>query len=123
MTPCPLCESPTSAVICADCLDKVLDKDLAKLREEVRNGVRDETGLSLTDEQLDEVLADPSVLSNVKAFGASDTEVRSMIADFLSQKIMGRRWPTYGESEDSLKSFFNEYPGRAAALGYKIHTP
>lgn len=90
---------------------------MTKEEQEVLNAVHDGAGVDLTPEQLAEVLADPHVKKEM-AIGGVDTVTCEALMDFLSQKILGRPWPTYGDGPND--EFFRAFEEAAPQKGYKL---
>ncbi len=85
----------------------------------LHNAVHDDCGFDLTPEQVQEVVQDRHVQSAL-ILGGVDTVARGIIANFLAMKILGRRWPTYGEGEAVYLTFEAALDTKARELGYRV---
>ena len=88
----------------------------------VRNVVLDDTGINLTDEQVEEILQDPHLGGQVKQWGTTDTEVRSQLSNFLSERILGRGnpWPIYKDGREAFNVFIAKLQAKAPEKGYSF---
>lgn len=88
-------------------------------RKDLHNVIHDSTGLDLTPEQLDDVIANPRVMSEL-TFGLHDTATREAVGNFLAKKIVGRAWPTYGEGEATRSKFYEDFKREAPLKGFSL---
>lgn len=86
--------------------------------EDIRATIFGETGLSLTQAQINDVLSDPGVKSLYERDGLMDTETRSAISEYLAKKITGLRWPTGGTPKEETKAFWEALERKAKEKGY-----
>ena len=91
------------------------------LVQDVRNAVSDDTGIELTDEQLNEILQDPHLGGQLKEWG-TDTEVRSLLMNFLSERIlgMGNPWPINRDGREAFDRFIARFEAEAPSKGYRF---
>jgi hypothetical protein len=90
---------------------------MTKEHQVLKNAIHDTCALDLTQEQLEELVRDPRIQASL-AVGGVDTVTRETAAEVLSQKILGRSWPTY--SEENSDEFFWAFNQAATAQGYKL---
>lgn len=65
-----------------------------------------------------ELLDDSRVGSEIREWGANDTETRSVITNYLTQKLIGKQVPLIGERADMTR-FWDELHNKALKMGYK----
>ncbi|WP_256365267.1 hypothetical protein [Pseudomonas sp. PDM25] len=64
-------------------------------------------------------MVDNGIDKTLAEFGEAETQIRGMLADALSRKLIGRSWPTYGDEADA--DAFNENLDQAAKIhGYVV---
>lgn len=90
-----------------------------ELFDSIRGHVSDSLNLHLTDEQVQELVSDRHVGAEIREWGPGDTETRSAMANFLTQKLLGRRVPLNGDKEDMPK-FWAALHAQAELMGYKV---
>ncbi|WP_454838558.1 hypothetical protein [Pseudomonas mohnii] len=77
------------------------------------------SGIRLNQPQLVELMVDNGIDKTLAEFGEAETQIRGMLADALSRKLIGRSWPTYGDEADA--DAFNENLVQAAKIhGYVV---
>ncbi len=77
------------------------------------------SGIRLNQPQLLELMVDNGIDKTLAEFGEAETQIRGMLADALSRKLIGRSWPTYGDEADA--DAFNENLDQAAKIhGYVV---
>lgn len=77
------------------------------------------SGIRLNQPQLVELMVDNGIDKTLAEFGEAETQIRGMLADALSRKLIGRSWPTYGDEADA--DAFNENLDQAAKIhGYVV---
>lgn len=86
-------------------------------RKILADTVHDFMEIELTEAQIDEILADPKVKAEFGQWGM-DTGTREAVNEFLARKIVGRRWPLYGDPKAERDAFHAEYRENAGRLGY-----
>lgn len=88
------------------------------ITKSLKDALHDWAGVDLTDAQLEELMADPILLRELLLCGDHvDTLAREVAMSLLAKKIVGRRWPTYGDKDTS---FHEEFRQAAAAKGYRL---
>ena len=91
-----------------------------KQRDSLREAIIDDMNLNLTDDQLDQVLADPQVQSCL-FLGGVDTCTREAASSFLSRVILGREVPLQGElSPGGISLYWDDLEVRAEEMGYDV---
>lgn len=89
-------------------------------RKNVRAIVHDCVGIDLTDAQLEELCSDSQIVAEVTEWGTFDTQTQERIANVLAEKIVGRRWPMYGDSKESKEAFYRDFEREALSKGYRL---
>ncbi len=86
-------------------------------------GQVNELDIALTLEQAQAIFGDAStVIDNVFHYGADDTVVRGEISSMLSQYLVQRDWPTYGDNVD-MDQFTTELHAAAITRGLTVTVP
>ncbi len=95
---------------------KPSDTDL----QEAIEHIIESTGVSLTKEQLNEILdLFPSERIKLAIYGISDTEVREGMYDVACRYFAGCEVPTYGDDVD-LDRFLGHLKNQASIMGYEL---
>lgn len=102
-----------------NCRPRITDE--ATIRKDISDAVNDWMGITLTDAQVDEILADENLGYDCRQFGI-DTVVRENIGQFLAKKITGRAWPLGGDTQEAKDEFFRLYEQNAEAKGFTLHS-
>lgn len=89
-------------------------------RKGVRDIVHDYMGLDLTDQQLDELCSNPRVVAEVTEWGTFDTQTRERITAVLTEKIVGRAWPMYGDTQEYKDAFYADFERLAPEKGFRL---
>lgn len=77
------------------------------------------TYVLLTPEQMQDLIAGTHVEESVIEYDGFDTAEREMTMDLLSKKLMGKEWPSNGDSD--TKGFIMELLTKAQEYGYKLN--
>lgn len=94
----------------------VLSRELVHQAKEQLESI---SGIRLNQPQLVELMVDNGIDKTLAEFGEAETQIRGMLADALSRKLIGRSWPTYGDEADA--DAFNENLVQAAKIhGYVV---
>ena len=87
----------------------------SKHKEEVDHIIKEMSSrfaFELTEEQVNEYLKEHP---EAKFF---DTEERSGYANYISEKVVGMSWPTYGHPKEYKEKFYQSMQDNAAKHGY-----
>jgi len=83
------------------------------------DAISDGTGIDLSRGQLEFLLSKyPLVDEDVNKWGANDTVVSGQLCDMVSNELIGKNWPTYGDNVD-MAFFYEELHREATNRGYK----
>lgn len=88
----------------------------------VREAIDDlerQTGVSLSFEQMQGLLARSQVDQLIEDLGEVETQVRETLADVLATELIGRDWPMNQEQIDK-RAFINQVHDAAIAAGYRV---
>lgn len=89
--------------------------------QDLKRALHDWSGVDLTDEQGEELLADPEVARTL-GWGF-DTVCREAAMRALARRLVGRDWPLYGEGDEVAKAFEAAFQKAAIEKGYKLVAP
>lgn len=78
--------------------------------------------IELTEDQFSELMLDNPPLNNqlVRFNSPSDTMDRECMMEALAKKLVGRRWPCYGDGREYAEKFYVDFEDAAAKNGYKL---
>lgn len=80
-----------------------------------------QTGVTLSEEQMERLLAETGIGELILDLGEVETQVRESLADALSNKLVGRDWPMYGErSSMDVPAFIDGLHEVARKAGYQV---
>ncbi len=77
------------------------------------------SNVQLTAEQMNELISGTLAEELLLKWEEVDIEVREKLADLLSEKLLNKSWPTYGDHADS-EQFYSDLQTSAKANGYKV---
>lgn len=92
----------------------------AKERKDIRDIVHDYMGIDLTEAQLEELCSDPRIVAEVTEWGTYDTQTRERVTAVLTEKIVGRAWPMYGDTQEYKDAFYRDFERLAPEKGYRL---
>lgn len=92
-----------------------------KLRADLKAVVSDWFSIVLTEAQVDDILQNPDLKREIEEWGVNDTGTRDKIGSYLAKKIVGRKWPTYGDSPEYRAAFWVDMKAKCLELGYKFN--
>lgn len=82
--------------------------------------IQDISGVILTNAQLAVLFeAHEDLVNEIVDWGADDTVTSERIADVLSEFLLDRSWPAYGQKAD-LDAFISNLRVASVAKGYKV---
>lgn len=83
-----------------------------------------QTGVVLNQHQLVSLMEEAGIDKTLAEFGEVDTQLREMLTDALSMKLVGRSWPMceslYNAADKHQASFSAEFDAAAKLAGYKV---
>lgn len=96
-----------------------IEIDITDQMEEILEFVRHQSEIELSVGDMTELLSrDVQLVVDISEWGWADTEVKSRIIGLVTDRFLGRRWPTYGENID-VRSFIDELRAAAIAEGFR----
>lgn len=87
------------------------------------DALHDQSGASLTRDQMKLFLNGSYLLEEMVEFGEVDTVIRENLASELSKQLIGERWPTNGDTQSGMvdmDEFIERFNRAAEAAGYAI---
>lgn len=95
-----------------------IEIDITDQMPEIVEFIREQTEVDLDDKQITEFLSKESrLVADIDEWGWYDTEVRSRVVDMITDRFLGRRWPTYGEKMN-IRAFINDLKKAAEGQGF-----
>jgi hypothetical protein len=84
--------------------------------------IQDYSGVSLTQNQFLELMADNPQLNKqlIKYNSPGDTMDREDMLSALGRKLTGRDWPIYMDGPQAMQQFTEDFESGARRLGYKL---
>ncbi|EMM5101190.1 phage head-tail adapter protein [Pseudomonas aeruginosa] len=83
------------------------------------NELESVTGIRLTQPQIIGLMCPAGIDKKIQEFGEVDTQIREMLANALSEKLTGSKWPTYGEAAEPT-DHLQHVEAAAKEAGYKV---
>lgn len=94
----------------------ITDEDLNECIEEIEGLC----GIVFTPEQLTLLLTDEEdLVDDIAEWGVEDTETSGQLASVVSNHILSRSWPLYGDSVD-INAFLSDLCKAAESKGYLV---
>lgn len=93
-----------------------------RLMNECIDVIQDYSGVSLTQNQFRELMAENPELNKqlIKFNSPRDTMDREDLVSALGQKLTGRDWPIYMDGPEAMAQFTEDFEAGARRLGYKL---
>lgn len=99
-----------------------MKKMSTQLMNECIEVIQDYSGVSLTQNQFRELMAEnPQLNQQLIEFNSpSDTMDREDMLSALGRKLTGRDWPIYQDGPEAMTQFTEDFEAGARRLGYKL---
>jgi len=96
-----------------------IEIDITDQMPELVEFIRDQSEIDLDLQQVADLFSkETSLVADIGEWGWEDTAVKSRIIDVVTQRFLGRGWPTYGE-QVHLSTFINQLRNAAEVQGFK----
>jgi hypothetical protein len=77
------------------------------------------TGALLSEDQMQDLLVSSGYSKVIVTSGEVETQVREGLSSALALKVLGEKWPTYGDPTDR-DAFFRRFNAAANTAGYRL---
>jgi hypothetical protein len=87
------------------------------------DALSDMSGVVLARDQMLSFLERTELMETIIEFGEVETQIRENLADELSQELIGRAWPTFGDlrnGTETMEEFASALNVAAAQAGYTV---
>lgn len=92
----------------------------ADVRAELMGFIEAQSGVSFSEVELADLLnTDTALLGDLSEWGVEDADVIGRVLSKVSDFLMGRKWPTFGENAD-FAVFLDELRSSATAKGIAV---
>lgn len=90
-----------------------------ELLGEARDALHMQTGIWMTQNQLIKLMEPSGIDKTLEEFCEAETQIRGMLANALSESLLGESWPTYGELNECADSGANDFKIRVNAAAVR----
>lgn len=95
-----------------------------KLIGEAQRSLETQTGIWLNQPQIISLMEKFNIDETLAEYDEAETQIRGLLSEALAVSLLGRSWPTYGESANSgpeaSVSFESQINDAAKAAGYRV---
>lgn len=89
------------------------------------NALESQAGIRLNQPQIIQLMTEYNIDETLAEYGEAETQIREMLCEALSMKLIGKSWPRYGSLynrvDKSATDFAAELDAAASKAGYKVN--